>query len=164
MNDICKGAGIAKPTLYHYFASKAALLNEMLGDYLGTLIAAAEDPMRRQLAPPDRLFLLMKDMLTSLDTHRGQVRCFYENALDFLPSSMRSTIAERRQYYSEQVEYVLLLGRDSGHFVIEDVRMTRFSVFALCGWPYNWYRPGGPVTTEKITEHVWGLVMSGIKA
>lgn len=164
LNDICNGAGIAKPTLYHYFPSKAALLNELLGEYLGMLIAEAEDPERRQLPAPDRLFLLMKDMLTSMDTHRGQVRCFYENAMEFLPLSMGATISERRKYYSEKVEYVLLVGRDSGHFVFEDVRMTRLSIFALCGWPYNWYRPGGSVTTEKITEHVWNLLMSGIRA
>ncbi|WP_162603357.1 TetR/AcrR family transcriptional regulator [Rhodococcus oxybenzonivorans] len=164
LNAICDGAGIAKPTLYHYFPSKAALLNQLLGEYLEMLITASEDPERRQLPPSDRLFLLMKDMLTSLDTHRGQVRCFYENATEFLPSSMRARISERRQYYNEQIEYVLLVGRDSGDFVIPDVRMIRLSIFALCGWPYNWYRPGGSVTTEKITEHVWNLVMSGIKA
>jgi len=162
--DICKGAGIAKPTVYHHFPSKAAILYELLHDYMALLLAAAEAPERRQLSPPDRLLELMKDMLGSLDTHRGQVRVFYDNAADGLPEPLRETIAEQRLAYSRHVEHVLLTGRDAEIFAFDDVRMTRLSVFALCGWPYNWYRPGGDVSTDDIALHAWNLVVSGIGA
>jgi len=57
--DICKGAGIAKPTVYHHFPSKAAILYELLHDYMALLLAAAEAPERRQLSPPVRLLVLL---------------------------------------------------------------------------------------------------------
>jgi AcrR family transcriptional regulator len=162
--DICKGAGIAKPTVYHHFPSKAAILYELLHDYMALLTAAAEAPERRQLSPPDRLLELMRDMLGSLDTHRGQVRLFYDNAADVLPEPLRETIAEQRLAYSRHVEHVLLAGRDADVFAFDDARMTRLSIFALCGWPYNWYHPGGDVSTDDIALHAWNLVVSGIRA
>lgn len=162
--DICKGAGIAKPTVYHHFPSKAAILYELLHEYMAMLVAAAEAPERRQLEPPERLLELMKDMLGSLDTHPGQVRAFYENAVDFLPDPLRGTIKQQRLAYSQHVDHVLLAGQDAGVFHFEAVRMTRLNIFALCGWPYNWYHRGGDVTTDDIAANVWRLVMSGIRS
>jgi AcrR family transcriptional regulator len=34
LDDICSGVGIAKPTLYHHFRSKAEILYQVLDDYL----------------------------------------------------------------------------------------------------------------------------------
>ena len=164
LNHICEGAGIAKPTIYHYFPSKAAILYQVMYDYMEALIHAVEVPERRQLLPPDRLLELMKDIVAGLDSHRGQVRCFYENAVEFLSPPQRERISELRQRYKQHLEYVLLAGRDSGQLVFDDVRMVRLGIFALCSWPYTWYRPGGPVTTDQIATDSWNLVMSGIRA
>jgi TetR/AcrR family transcriptional regulator, cholesterol catabolism regulator len=164
LNHICEGAGIAKPTIYHYFPSKAAILYQVMHDYEEALINAAEVPERRRLSPPERLLELMKDIVVGLDSHRGQVRCFYENAFEFLPPPQRDRIIAMRERYKQHLDYLLIAGRDAGLFVFDDVRMVRLAIFAMCSWPFTWYRPGGQVTTDQIATDAWNLVMSGIRA
>jgi TetR/AcrR family transcriptional regulator, cholesterol catabolism regulator len=162
--DICEGAGIAKPTVYHYFRSKAAILYQLLYDYIELLIAAAEAPDRGDLSPPKRLFAVMRDMVGMLDSHPGQVRLYHENAITFLAPAMQKRIRERRKHYTDLVEDILDEGRKTEFFRFADTQMTRRNIFALCGWPYTWYRPGDRLTTEEIATSAYELVISGIGA
>lgn len=161
MGDICEGSGIAKPTLYHYFPSKAAILFEILSDYIESLISAAELPERHTLTPPERLLAVMTDIVGSLDTHRGHVRSFYEH-VGLLPPDFRDRIAERRDHYALHVEAILVEGRESGDFSFEDARMARLGIFGMCGWTHTWYKPGGGMSTDEIARHLWRLTISGI--
>ena len=163
LEDICGGVGIAKPTLYHHFPSKAAILFHVLSDYLELIIALAEAPERLALSPPDQLLEVMKDMIASLDSHRGEVRCVNDGDVALLPAPMAEQIIKLGDCYGKRLDHILLAGREGHYFAFDDVTIARLSVQGVCGWAYNWYRPGGPLTAEEVATRLWRLLLTGIQ-
>jgi AcrR family transcriptional regulator len=164
LEDICRGSGIAKPTLYHHFPSKAAILFEVLSDYLELIIGLAEAPERLRLSPPDQLLEAMKDMIASLESRRGEVKCINDGEVAHLPAPMRKRITKREKYYGEHLDRILVAGRDGGYFTFEYLSLARLSIQGVCGWAYNWYVPGGPVDADEIAARLWRLILSGIQS
>jgi hypothetical protein len=104
----------------------------------------------------------MKDMIASLDTHRGEVRCINDGDVALLPAAMAKHITERGDHYGELLNRILLAGRDAGYFSFENLTITRLSVQGMCGWAYNWYVPGGPLEAEEVATYLWRLLLAGI--
>jgi AcrR family transcriptional regulator len=163
LNDISSFAGIAKPTLYHYFGSKAEILDEILSDYIRTLLTAVEDPARAALPPTERLLGVMTDIISTIETHRGHVRSFFEH-LPHLPPERRHAIARDQDRYATLVEDILRDGERDGSMAFADVRLTRLGIFGMCSWTYQWYRPGGRHEPAVIARLLWELCLSGLRA
>src|SRR6185503_1599972 len=66
--DIAAAAGISKPTLYHYFASKDEILFWIHEEYMDELIARQERRAHISISPSTCLLELMSDMLQMTET------------------------------------------------------------------------------------------------
>jgi AcrR family transcriptional regulator len=162
LNDISTGAGIAKPTLYHYFSSKAEILDEILSLYVETLIARAEAAERAVLPAPERLLGVMADIVGTIETHRGHVRSIFEH-LAHLPPERRRALAHRQDHYSQLVEDIMREGQREGSMSFDDIPLTRLGIFGMCSWTYQWYRPGGGRDPAEIARMLWDLCMVGLR-
>jgi AcrR family transcriptional regulator len=159
--DISAAAGIAKPTLYHYFASKAAILDEILSEYVESLIVLAEDPARQDLPATERLLAVMADIIGSIETHRGHVRTITEH-LAHLPPARRHALAHRQDHYNVLVEDILRDGIHEGTMEVGDIRFARLGMFGMCSWTYQWYRPGARLDPHAIAQLLYDLLLAGL--
>src|SRR5262245_37862088 len=72
MDDIAQAVGLAKPTLYHYFKSKDAILLAIHEDFISLLLGRQAE--RESTDPRDvssHLYEVMLDILELMRTHRG---------------------------------------------------------------------------------------------
>ena len=74
MEQIAAAAGMAKPTLYHYFRAKDEILRGIHETFIDLLLGA------------------MTDIFGLMETHRGHVRVFFEHHRE-LPDAARSSPA-----------------------------------------------------------------------
>jgi AcrR family transcriptional regulator len=162
MEDIAQSVEIQKSTLYYYFRSKDQILFEIHQEFIELLIERHLADRSSQPRASLRLLGIMTAILELMDDYRGHVRVFFEHHRE-LDSAQRRSISERRDYYREIVEEVLVEGIRSGEFRDLDVRLTTMQIFGMCNWAYQWYRKGGRLTAAELARVFWDGLLHGIE-
>ena len=163
MDDIAREVGVAKPTLYHYFPSKDDILHAIHEEFIDLLISRHEARAGTGLRPEQLLLEAMADILELMETHRGHVRVFFEHHRE-LPAEARGPIRVKRDRYEKIVEDLIGEGIEMGVLRQTDAHLATLATFGMCNWAYQWYRPGGALTTDDVAYKLWRLAMGGIAA
>jgi TetR/AcrR family transcriptional regulator, cholesterol catabolism regulator len=141
MSQIALAAGIRKPTLYHYFAGKEAIL---FGIHREAMLRLFEAHARRpdNLSATAGLRGIVSDVLDLMNTLKGSFRVVSEHYRDLSPEN-RVTIGKERDRYRQLIEDVLRRGIENGEFRPVDPRLVTLALAGMCNWAYQWYRPEG---------------------
>ncbi len=161
MEQIALAAGIAKPTLYHYFRAKDEILRGIHETFIDLLLDRQEERRKLALAPADQLLGAMTDILGLMETHRGHVRVFFEHYRE-LPSPVREQIRVKRARYQDLVHDAITTGIRDGAFREVDPDMATMAVFGICNWAYQWWRPGSGMDSAHTAQKMWDLVIRGL--
>ena len=163
MASLAAECGISKALLYHYHASKEALLFEILRDHLQALVDAVEDADDGRLAPPARLEALVVALLDAYRDadaeHKVQLQ-----ALQLLPEAEQLQLkALERRLVVIFAEAVRALEPDlfEGTALIKPVTM---SLFGMMNWVYMWFRDGGPINREDYARLATQLLVGGVRS
>ena len=160
MEDIASSTGIKKPTLYHYFPGKDAILFLIHEEFINLLTDRQDARAKTDIADWDCLLEVMSDIIELMHTHRGHVRVFFEHHRE-LPRSQYRIIEERRDHYFASVESVVKSAIESGSLRSPNSRLTTLALFGMCNWAYTWYQPHGALTPREIAVYLWDLFMYG---
>ncbi len=161
MGDIAQNVGIAKPTLYHYFDSKDDILLAIHEEFIDLLFNRQSERRLSNLPPEVLLLETMADILELMDTHRGHVRVFFEHHRE-LPGEAQDAIRRKRNRYEGAVQELFDEAAKAGSFVPLDSRLSALAMFGMCNWAYQWYRPGGDLTSRQVAETFWRLLVCGV--
>ena len=149
MQMLADKVGLGKPTLYHYFPSKNAMLFAMHEAHMSALLAGLDE---EDLAgdPLMRLRAACVDILRQIAEHPGYVRAFMDHYED-LQGKMRNQIRAQRNAYFDRVRGIISQGIDNGQFRRCDPDLTAFGFLGMCNWAYKWYPP---MAKKKSPEEV----------
>jgi AcrR family transcriptional regulator len=161
MEAIASAVGIAKPTIYHHFASKHEILRAIHENFIDLLISRQEARAGIGLRPEQMLLEVMADILELMETHRGYVRVFFEHHRE-LPAEVRAAVKDKRDRYQRMVEQVIRDGMADGGFRHTDPTVAAFALFGMCNWAYQWYRPGGRLRPRQIAYEFWSYFVRGL--
>jgi len=162
MASLAAECGISKALLYHYHASKEALLFEILRDHLQALVDAVEEANEPDLAPEERLETLVVSLLDAYRDadaeHKVQLQ-----ALQLLPE------AEQQQLKALERRLVAMFA-DAVRAVEPDlfertalIKPVTMSLFGMLNWVYMWFRDGGPVSREDYGKLATRMLVGGIR-
>jgi len=138
MQMLADEVGLGKPTLYHYFRSKAEILYAIHEIHINALLAGVENLERKDLHPGQLLRNACTDMLNQIADHPGYVRAFMDHYSE-LEGDMRKNIRQRRNQYFASICAVIERGINEGCFVPCDVELTAYGFLGMCQWAYKWY-------------------------
>jgi AcrR family transcriptional regulator len=139
MQMLADEVGLGKPTLYHYFPSKNAILFAMHDAHMSALLAGLDG----EGGSDDllgRLRAACIDILRQIAEHPGYVRAFMDHYED-LEGKMRDHIRAQRNAYLQRVRDIIEQGIASGHFRPCDPELTTLGFLGMCNWAYKWYPP-----------------------
>lgn len=139
MQMLADEVGLGKPTLYHYFPSKSAILFAMHDAHMKALL----DGLGEHDVDGDPLALLQSacvDILRQIADHPGYVRAFMDHYED-LQGKMRNHIRDQRNAYFDRVRSIIVRGIDTGRLRPCDPDLTTFGFLGMCNWAYKWYPP-----------------------
>lgn len=158
--DLARANGISRGLLYHYFASKEALLNEMLNSHLDMMT--------------DRVALAASNGETAEDRFRSAVREFVViNAasrslqivllhdLGNLGEDQRVIVVAKQREILQIVR--TLIGNLSPETLSDAELTTRTMMFVgMINYTYIWYDPAGPVGPEAYADMAATTFLNGI--
>lgn len=161
MTAIARANGLAKPSLYHYFASKDDILFAIHDEFINLLTERRDRRAEALLSPEDELREVFGDVFELMDSHRGHVRVFFEHYRE-LPEHQQEVIRVKRDDYEGWVEGIVRDGNESGTFRQVNPRLVTLALFGMTNWAYQWYRSSGPMTSRQIAVHFWDYLICGI--
>jgi AcrR family transcriptional regulator len=161
MDDIARQVGVAKPTLYHYFASKEEILHAIHEEFIDLLLAHHRERERSGMRPEQALLEAMADVLELMQTHRGHVRVFFEHHRELAPEA-RAAMRSKRDEYERLVEELIAESVKRGTFRDIDPHLATLGVFGMCNWAYQWYRASGSVRPREIAYQFWNFLVFGL--
>lgn len=162
MASLAAECGISKALLYHYHASKEALLFEILRNHLQDLVDAVEEANDLGLAPEARLETLVVALLDAYRDadaeHKVQLQ-----ALQLLPEAEQQQLKTlERRLVAIFADAVRALEPElfDGTALLKPVTM---SLFGMLNWVYMWFREGGPVGREDYGKLATRMLVGGVR-
>lgn len=161
MQMLADEVGLGKPTLYHYFPSKSALLFAMHDAHMSALLAGLDEPHGAG-DPLERLRLACVGILRQIAEHPGYVRAFMDHYED-LEGQMRNHIRAQRNAYFDRIRNLIKEGIENKQFRPCDPDLTTFGFLGMCNWAYKWYPPMAKSRSpEDVAEALCGPFFNGL--
>lgn len=162
MARLAAECGVSKALLYHYYASKEALLFDILQNHLSALVEALEEADDAALPPEARLAALVAALLEAYRDadaeHKVQV-----DALRLLPDAEQERLkALERRMVAIVADAVRALDPEAfdGKPLLKPVTM---SLFGMVNWAYMWFRDGGAVSRSDYARLATQLLVGGVR-
>jgi AcrR family transcriptional regulator len=159
--DIAKKGKISKALIYHYYASKEAILYDVMISHVRALERAAQEAIKEQERPERRLRELahrfMALYVNAADRHKVLL-----NDLDHLPKANRAEIVSVQRGLIETVRNLLVeiepaLKRKSGASTA-----AAMLFFGAINWTHTWFDPKGAVSAGALAEMAVDLTLGGL--
>lgn len=162
MAGLAAECGVSKALLYHYYASKEALLFGILSNHLQALVdvaEAADDPGLKTEERLGRLVAALLDAYRDADAeHKVQI-----NALRLLPEAEQAELKtlERKlvAIFSDAIRAVEPRAFQDGRLL----KPVTMSLFGMLNWFYMWFRESGAVSREEYADLATKMLVNGVR-
>jgi AcrR family transcriptional regulator len=161
MADLAQAVGITKSSLYHHFASKQALLSEIIELTVNRVMPLVQEVADRDLPVRERVRMAVVLHTVEAIRDRDAIACFIEEGRYLSPDFMSTHVANRDKY--EQVFRGLFQeGIASGEFLSQDVGITVKAVLGMCNSVVRWYGPDGSRSPVEIADDFADFAVRGV--
>jgi AcrR family transcriptional regulator len=157
---IAEACGVSKALMYHYYASKDAVLSDLLSDHLQNLVGVVETASQSCTDGKERVFAISAALL---EAYRGadaehQVQIA---SLKLLPGAQQETLKELERRLVALVSDALLAAIPSLARKRHLLKPLTMSLFGMLNWHYLWFREGKGITRDKYARMATGLILAG---
>jgi TetR/AcrR family transcriptional regulator, cholesterol catabolism regulator len=163
VRDIADSAGILSGSLYHHFASKEEMVDEVLRGFLDWLFERYEQIVAGEPNPLERLKGLFMASFEAIEHRHAQV-VIYQDEAKRLAGQERFAYVEQRNKEQRKMWLDLLnQGIEDGYFRPDiDVDLVYRFIRDTTWVSVRWYQPGGPLTAEQVGRQYLSIVLGGI--
>lgn len=166
MADLAAACGTSKARLYHYYASKDAILFDLLDRYtkrLMQIIAEVEAAARRRGLNEREIFAeLIRNFLKEYETSQTRHAALLSD-VKYLAEAQRETVLNRQRNIT--AAFARQLTRAYPEQVDADHRMPlTMMVFGMINWTFTWLKPGGVIGYQDFAEQVIRVLEHGLSA
>lgn len=163
MAHIASRSNVSKALLYHYYPSKDALIFDIIRNHLEDLEAGVASADRPDVAPPERLRLLVRQVLESYRGADNEHKVQLNGTSALSPEQLDELRAIERRIVRRFSNTIIEINPDlnASKPLLMPVTM---SLFGMMNWVYMWFRPGGPVSRDEYADIATTLILEGVKA
>lgn len=163
ISDLAEACGTSKSALYHYYASKEAILYDLLSNHTELLLKTAESIANSGGTAEERLRRLA-EALMEIYVNATSKHVVMLNELGSLPE------AERRHLVTLQnriVDIILSLLAEIRPEIADHAALRKPIAMMFMGalnWTYTWFRKDGSLTPREYADLVVDLFAHGLPA
>ena len=165
VRDIADAAGILSGSLYHHFASKEAMVDEILSSFQEELFGKYAEIIAGDDDPRAKLEAAVRVSFEAIDHHRDEVAIF-QNEADYLGTFDRFGYLADRNLESRDV-WLTLLGEGVRSGALRqdlDVELVYRFIRDTVWVAVRWYRPGGQLSHHDVADQYLTILLDGITA
>ena len=163
VRDIADSAGILSGSLYHHFASKEEMVDELLHGFLDWLFDRYQEIVATEPNPLERLKGLFMTSFEAIEDRHAQVVIYQDEAKRLSGQERFSYVEDRNREQRKMWVDVLNQGVEEGCFRPDlDVDLVYRFIRDTTWVSVRWYQPGGPLTAEQVGRQYLAIVLGGI--
>lgn len=164
MNEIAAEVGLSKPTLYHYFRSKEAILVRLYEEVMAESLSSAHSIVDSAPSPLEVVRQLLSYRARYTCENQALHKVFFEEE-DELPSELLHTVIEGRKKFEDILKTAVIQHLDATNVELP----TSCTVYVntclgAVNWAYKWFDPHGHEDAETLGEHIAALMLQPLLA
>jgi AcrR family transcriptional regulator len=163
IEDLVEATGLQKGGLYHYMDGKADLLIKIHERFIEPLLEQARTIAAEPAPADETLHALASALMIDIATYRDAVTVFLHEWRIIESDPGWKKIRAARAEFERVIEDVLRRGVDEGLFEIEDPRLSVLAFLGMFNYSYQWYRPNGRLSAQRIADLFFGIFIGGIR-
>ena len=162
MNAVAEACGCSKPTLYHYFRDKDALLASICDEHVLRLHAMATEVLAAPAPPPEKLRELILRILEEYADAQHAHRVLTEDVRFLGPADQARILGREREVVAAFAQVVGALRPDLQAAAL--ATPLTMLLFGMINWMFTWLRPDGSLDHAAMAPIVADLFLGGLAA
>ena len=162
MNEVAQACGLSKPTIYHYFRDKYALLVDITDGHMTRLQALVDEVQAMGLPPEPRLRMLIERFVQEYAHARHAHRVLTEDVRFLQDEDRQRVVGKERAVVEAFAQAVAQLRPDADGAGLS--KALAMLVFGMMYWMFTWLRPDGTLDHEAMAPVVADLFLGGLPA
>jgi len=162
MNDLARAAGLSKPGLYHYVASKEQLLVLLYQTVMEQHLVEERAVIDSSTSATESLRRILAQRATYSCRQQRLWRIFTEEEAE-VPAELMGDIRKQRREREDFLVNIVEEGVAAGEFRL--TATPRIAVRAMVGavnFCYKWFDPSGPKDAEQIGSEMADFLVSAL--
>jgi AcrR family transcriptional regulator len=161
MADIADSVQLQKASLYHHFSSKQDILLQLLDRALEMVTERMEQVMAQAVPADEKLRLAMRSYLKTLSEQGDLVSVMLLEHRSLDPE-YRSRHIPHRDRFEQMWRDLIQQGVETGIFACDDIPLTVRGLMGVMNWTITWYRSGGELSIDEISDDFASMFMNGL--
>jgi AcrR family transcriptional regulator len=162
MNDLARAAGLSKPGLYHYVASKEQLLVLLYQTEMEQHLVEERAVIESSTSATESLRRILAQRATYSCRQQRLQRIFTEEEAE-VPAELMGVIRQQRREREDFLVNVVEDGVAAGEFRL--TATPRIAVRAMVGavnFCYKWFDPSGPKDADQIGSEMADFLVAAL--
>ncbi len=162
MQDIARAINIKKPSLYHHFDSKEAILLAILQTGMNRLIEKVEAIVHSDQDCASKLRAAIHAHAETIASHLEGAAVFLREDRGLGDGYMQQYVS-MRDHFERLFRTIVQQGIERGEFRNVDVAITVHGLLGMVNWMTRWYRPEGRLSAAQIADLFANLFLEGLQ-
>ena len=159
LDDVAAGAGVTKPTVYHYLGNKEQVLIECMAIGLNELQREAAVAQANLGSAIDRLRSFLRSYAKVSTTEFGQ--CVVRTGDELLTPRGQATLRSLKRPIDATLRQLIVEGIAEGSIAPCDAKMLAFTLAGAVNWISRWYDVSGPLDPDAIASQTVDFLEKG---
>ncbi|MGK2945594.1 MAG: TetR/AcrR family transcriptional regulator [Desulfuromonadales bacterium] len=161
LRELAKRAGIQGGSLYHHFGSKQDILFQLMDNTMTDMVTSLSTLLAETTDPEEKLRRLLRFHISY--TVCGPDETYItDDELRNLNADNYLQIIAKRDAYQKLFEEVFQGGCQQKGWMVVDYKLVARAAIQMGTGVASWYRPGGPMSIDQISEHYAELLCRGL--
>jgi len=161
MRDIARISGIQAASIYYHYASKQALLVEIMDTHMRGLNANLQRIVQASTPVQQRLHEAIANHIRLHTTYKAEF-FIIDTEIRALEDEQRSAILALRDQYESMLQSLLREGMEQRIFRQVDIKVASYALIAMCTEVATWFRPGGRLSVQQVIDLYTQMITEGL--
>jgi AcrR family transcriptional regulator len=161
MRDIARISGIQAASIYYHYASKQALLVEIMDTHMRNLNARLQRIAQESASIEQRLHQAIANHIRLHTTYKAEF-FIIDTEIRALEEEQRGAILMLRDQYEMLLQGLLREGMEQGVFRQVDIKVASYALIAMCTEVATWFRPDGRLNVQQVIDIYTQMITEGL--
>ncbi len=158
ISELAERCEVSKSLIYHYYASKEAILLDVMADHIDELLDAVETANRNGGAPAAGFHNVTRALLQHyVGAADKQKVLLYE--LEALPRNAKAEIVAKQRKIVALVEDMIVAAKPSLKKDRASLRAKTMLYFGMLNWTHTWFKPKGAITRDGLANMAADIIL-----